>query len=217
MRARRATRASDAPAFPPLGDRVPIVGRSRRGYWVGKRTVAVPNTRVSRAALAIVMSISTVPASSSMSVTTPAMVCGVSASTGARKTVSITTISALGAPAVDHRPKKPLAHHSGNEGAGKSFLAGRLVIREPRSAPADMSTEPLDVVDTRVGRECGQFLTELDIVDGGNGFAHEDGSLITVRVSAFATWVPFSSYNSMRRTRNTMRPERPVFSKMSCR
>jgi len=44
--------------------------------YVGSLAVAVPNTRVSPASLVIVMSISTVPSSSSMSVTTPVMVCG---------------------------------------------------------------------------------------------------------------------------------------------
>ena len=54
----------------------------------GNLTRAVPNTRVSPASLVTVMSISTSPASSSMSVTTPLMWQGWSTKSGARNTVS---------------------------------------------------------------------------------------------------------------------------------
>ena len=72
----RSSRQTKCAGNSPAMIRVKTLGNGFVVRYVGNLAVAVPKTRVSPASLVMVMSISTVPSSSSMSVTTPVMVCG---------------------------------------------------------------------------------------------------------------------------------------------
>ncbi len=93
-----------------------------QGAYFGSLAVAVPKTRFSPASLVMVMSISTVPSSSLMSVTVPVIVWGASASTGARNTVSMAMISASGAQRWIIAPRNPWLRTPGTMAPGRPSL-----------------------------------------------------------------------------------------------
>ena len=121
----------------------------------GSLTRAVPNTRVSPASLLTVMSISTSPASSSMSVTTPLMWQG-SVDKEWRPEYRVESMQlGLRSPAVDHRRQKALAHDPRYQSPGKPLPARRFMVVEAGSAPVRRRSEPLHVVHARIGIESG--------------------------------------------------------------
>ena len=102
-----------------------------------------------------------------------------------------------------------MAHDAGHEGAGQPFGAGGFVVREARPVPVGSLDEAGHVGDAGVRVEHWQRVAELNVGDATDG--HSSGrSRTTLLVSAEASSWPSGSSISMRLTKNTMRPERPV-------
>ena len=110
---------------------------------------------------------------------------------------------------MDHRGQEALAHDAGHERAGQPFGAGGFVVGEARPVPVGGFHEAGHVGEASVRVENRQRVAELNVRDALD--SHCSGrSRTTLLVSAEARSWPSGSNISMRLTKNTMRPDRPV-------
>ena len=161
-RSGRARRSSSGKST--TNSRCRCSGSSRKASsQAGNFTDAVPNTRVSFAALLTVRSIID-GAGVRVDVGHDAadLIRVIDDHRRAKHGVDVENLR-VRRPAVNHRDEKALAHDAGHQCAGESFRPGRFVVGEARSIPTRRTREAAHVVHAGVRCEHRQLRAELDV------------------------------------------------------